>query len=143
MEFADGDIKLMLRFQGGDETCFERLVELHKARVFNMAYGFLGCCQDAEDSAQEVFLKIYRAKNTYRPQAKFTTWLYTITRNTCLKALDKKHPGTVSLDGVMELEESAVPMQAADPAPSPADSAAGILYLPEFRAIFTHYSLMS
>jgi len=123
MDFIDEDIELMLRFQSGDEACFERLAELHKDRVFNMACRFLGDYQEAEDTTQEVFLKIYRAKNIYRPQAKFTTWLYIICKNTCLKALDKKHPGTVSLDGIIELEEDAAPMQAADPSsPSPVDS---------------------
>jgi RNA polymerase sigma-70 factor (ECF subfamily) len=46
---------------------------------------------DCEDVAQEVFVKVYFAKGSYKPSAKFTTWLYVITRNTCLQALKKKN----------------------------------------------------
>ncbi len=123
MDHIDEDSRLMLRFQAGEESCFEQLVERHKNRVFNLAFRFLGNYQEAEDIAQEVFIKVYRAKNSYRPDAKFTTWLYTICKNTCLKALRVKRPPSVSIDDTVELEEDTAAPQIPDPhAPSPSAS---------------------
>ena len=56
------DTDLMMRFQNGEESCFEALVERHKQRVFNIAYRYLGNVHDAEDVAQQVFINIYNAK---------------------------------------------------------------------------------
>lgn len=121
MDYFDEDIRLMLQFQDGEESCFEQLVERHKNRVFNLAYRFLGNYEEAEDLAQEIFIKVYHAKNTYRPKAKFTTWLYAICKNTCLKKLRKKRPKIVSLHDQIELQEGTVTHQIADshiPSPS-------------------------
>ncbi|MEW6712937.1 MAG: RNA polymerase sigma factor [Candidatus Riflebacteria bacterium] len=84
------DEDLMLQFQKGDEACFRTLVDRHKQRVFNLTYRFLNGSSDAEDLAQEIFMKIYFSKDTYKPLAKFTTWLFTITRNACFQCLKKK-----------------------------------------------------
>ena len=121
MDYFDEDIKLMFGFQDGDEACFEQLVERHKNRVFQLAYRFLGNRQEAEDLAQRVFIKIYQAKNNYKPKAKFTTWLYVICKNTCLKVLRKKKPIMVSIDDSIELPDGRVTRQVADthiPSPS-------------------------
>jgi len=93
----DRDTELMLRCQAGDEACFEKLVERHKQRVFGLVFRFLGGRADAEDIAQEVFVRVYHARRSYTPRAKFTTWLYTICRNTCFKELRKRKHNTVSL----------------------------------------------
>ncbi len=123
MDYSDEDIRLMLSFQGGTQASFEALVERNKARVYNLAYRFLGNHQDAQDTAQEVFIKIYRAKDSYKPQAKFTTWLYTICKNTCLKALRKRRPVVVSMQDNLELGEDTVTPQIADSSePSPSGS---------------------
>jgi RNA polymerase sigma-70 factor (ECF subfamily) len=122
MEPDDEDIQLMLRFKNGDESCFEKLVERHKERVFNLVYRFLGSYLEAQDLAQEVFLKIYHARNSYTPQAKFTTWLYTICKNTCLNTLREKNPVHFSIDNTLDLEEDTVAPQFADThTPSPSD----------------------
>ncbi|GAB4266449.1 MAG: sigma-70 family RNA polymerase sigma factor [Candidatus Rifleibacteriota bacterium] len=91
------DHELMHQFQNGDEACFRELVERHKKRVFNLTYRFLNGSSDAEDIAQEVFVKVYFAKSSYKPTAKFTTWLYVITRNTCLQAI-KRRGNTISMN---------------------------------------------
>jgi len=123
-EQLDSDSELMLRFQAGEEACFEELVERHKQRVFRTAYRFLGVRQDAEDIAQEVFLRVYRARDTYEPRARFTTWLYAICRNTCFKRLRKQSGSPVSLSDEVELEDGSAPRQLADArAPSPLESA--------------------
>ena len=109
------DTDLMMRFQNGEASCFEELVERHKQRVFGIAYRYLGNAQDAEDVAQQVFINIYNAKASYKPTAQFTTWLYTVCKNTCLKTFRKKRFPTVSIDEDVETDEETVPVQLPDP----------------------------
>lgn len=123
MDLSDEDIQLMLRLKNGEEACFEQLVDRHKARVFNLVYRFLGNYQEADDVAQEIFIKVYYAKDSYKPKAKFTTWLYAICKNTCFNELRKRKPVCVSIDDTVRLDEDTVTFQIPDPnASSPADS---------------------
>jgi RNA polymerase sigma-70 factor (ECF subfamily) len=88
----DPDTRLMLAFQGGDEMAFQELVERNHPRVIRLAYRFVTNTTEAEDLAQEVFLRIYRARRTYRPTAKFSTWMFRIAANVSLNALrDRAH----------------------------------------------------
>lgn len=80
----DTDVGLMLAFQGGNISSFERLVEKYKERVINIIYQFIGDRSEAEDLAIEVFLRVYQAAKNYKAKAKFTTWLYKITTNLCI-----------------------------------------------------------
>src|SRR5688500_17134889 len=77
----------MLRFQRGDEDAFAALVRRFQGRVVSLAYRYLGSAADAEDLAQEVFLRVYRAKESYEPSAKFSTWIYRMTANASLNQL--------------------------------------------------------
>jgi len=115
-DYLDQDAQLMLRFKNGEETCFVELVKLHKQRVFAFAFRFLGNTADAEDAAQEVFIKVYNAAGKYSVKAKFTTWLFTITRNTCLNFLDKqaRRSKFVSLDEKPGGQEDSPGLQVAD-----------------------------
>ena len=83
----DYDAQLMLAFQQGDEPAFQELIERNHSRVIGLAYRFVGSRAEAEDLAQEVFLRIYRARRTYRPTAKFSTWMFRIAANVSLNAL--------------------------------------------------------
>lgn len=83
----DADAELMIRFQRGDEEAFAVLVRRFQGRVVSLAYRYLGSAADAEDLAQEVFLRVHRAKETYEPSAKFSTWIYRITANASLNHL--------------------------------------------------------
>ena len=83
----DYDAQLMLAFQRGDELAFQELIERNHSRVIGLAYRFVGSRAEAEDLAQEVFLRIYRARHTYRPTAKFSTWMFRIAANVSLNAL--------------------------------------------------------
>ncbi|MGH7163292.1 MAG: RNA polymerase sigma factor [Planctomycetota bacterium] len=78
------DVELMLAFRAGDDGAFSVLVQRHKDAVMNLTYRYLGNRADAEDLAQEVFLRVYRARKGYRPDAKFSTWLYRVAVNACL-----------------------------------------------------------
>ncbi|WP_372795937.1 RNA polymerase sigma factor [Pontiella sp.] len=84
------DRELMKRFQAGDEFCFEVLVDRHKQRVMNLVWRFMQGSDEAEDVAQEIFIRVYKAKDSYKPTAQFTTWLHTICRNTCYNALARR-----------------------------------------------------
>jgi RNA polymerase sigma-70 factor (ECF subfamily) len=68
----------------GDKYAFELLVHRHQRSILNFIFRFMGNRPDAEDLTQEVFLKIWKAAGTYRPEAKFTTWMYRIATNLCL-----------------------------------------------------------
>jgi len=75
------DIALMLRVKGGDEAAFQELVERHQYRIIGTVAKMLGSESDAEDIAQQVFVRVWQSAPRYQPDAKFTTWLLTITRN--------------------------------------------------------------
>jgi len=84
---ADYDAALMIAFQKGGDLAFQELVERNHPRVIGLAYRFTNNAAEAEDLAQEVFLRIYRARHTYKPTAKFTTWMFRIAANASLNAL--------------------------------------------------------
>jgi len=86
----DTGTKLMLRFQQGDESAFREIVEQHKLSVLNLCYRFVGNKDDAEDIAQDVFIRILNAASRYRPDASLSTWLYRITVNVCLNFQRRK-----------------------------------------------------
>lgn len=75
------DHRLMACIAKGDEAAFRQLVEKHQAAVVGTAAKMLGDSVDAEDIAQQVFLRVWKHAKRYRPKAKFTTYLFTITRN--------------------------------------------------------------
>ena len=74
----------MQRVGAGDKPAFETLVRRHQRPVINFIFRFLQDPSEAEDLAQEVFLSIWKSAGTYRPDAKFTTWLYRIVINRCI-----------------------------------------------------------
>ncbi len=75
------DLALMERIGAGDHEAFRQLVEIHQHAVMGTVAKMLGNASDAQDIAQQVFLRIWRHAKRYRPDAKFTTYLFTITRN--------------------------------------------------------------
>jgi RNA polymerase sigma-70 factor (ECF subfamily) len=78
---SDSDVALMQRIAHGDESAFAVLVERHQHAVVGTAAKMLGDAAEAEDIAQQVFLRLWRHAGRYRPTAKFTTYMFTITRN--------------------------------------------------------------
>ncbi|MGB3121289.1 MAG: sigma-70 family RNA polymerase sigma factor [Verrucomicrobiales bacterium] len=75
------DVRLMLLVRDGDLKAFETLVERHQQAVLGTVAKMLGHPTDAEDIAQQVFIRIWKSAARYEAQAKFTTWLFTIARN--------------------------------------------------------------
>lgn len=88
-EFAlrDPDIRLMLRVREDDPTAFAELVNQFQHRLVSIMNHVVGNAEEAEDLAQEVFLRVYRNRKKYSPTAKFSTWLFTIANNLALNAL--------------------------------------------------------
>jgi RNA polymerase sigma-70 factor (ECF subfamily) len=88
LALRDPDIRLMLRVRDDDDSAaFAQLVELYQQRLVGVMHHLVGNVEEAEDLAQEVFLRVYRARKKYRPRSKFSTWLFTIANNLALNAL--------------------------------------------------------
>lgn len=93
------DEELMLRVQDGDTDCYDVLVERFKVRLFNYLFRLTGSRDDAEEIAQEAFVKAYIHADKYKTIARFSTWLYTIATNLVRNRLRSKSraPKIVSL----------------------------------------------
>ena len=90
------DETLMLRYQQGDRAAFATLVRRHQAPLYNFAIRQLRLPQVAEDVVQETFVRVVQNADSFKEEARFTTWAYTIARNLCIDHLRKralrKHP---------------------------------------------------
>ena len=81
---ADADEELVLQSQKGDPAAFEALIRNHQHMVHSLTYRMTGSLADAEDLAQETFIRAYGQIGAFRGASKFSTWLYRIAVNTCL-----------------------------------------------------------
>ncbi len=118
MAGAEGysDAEVMLRVKAGDQPAFDYLVQKYRRPLVSFMYRMARNTAAAEDLAQEVFLRVYRSRQTYEASAKFTTWLYRIATNLAVNhARDTRHERpevTVSLDEPDE--ETGTTMDVAD-----------------------------
>lgn len=78
------DTELISRAAAGDHSAFQSLVERHRSMVYRVAYQFAGNHHDAEDIAQDVFIKVYRSLDRFRQDAQLTSWMYRIVMNACI-----------------------------------------------------------
>ncbi len=102
---GDGDDALVVRMGQGDEEALRELIIRHQDRVYGTVARMIGGAgPDAEDLAQQVFLRIWRAAPTYRARAKFTTWLMTVTRNLVFTFCDNRSKRLVVSDVVLDEE---------------------------------------
>ena len=96
------DAEIMLQVKAGDDSAFAYLVQKYRRPMVNFMYRIAHNAAGAEDLAQEVFLRVYRSRETYEASAKFTTWLYRIATNLAVNyARDTRHEraeNQVSLD---------------------------------------------
>lgn len=90
----DPEVRLMLRVRDGDADAFAELVRAYSRRVVGYFYRQLGDRSEAEDLAQEVFLRLYRSRGRYEPRARFGTWVFHITQNVARNAVRyrRRHP---------------------------------------------------
>ena len=102
---GDGDDALVVRMGQGDEEALRELIIRHQDRVYGTVARMIGGAgPDAEDLAQQVFLRIWRAAPTYRARARFTTWLMTVTRNLVFTFCDNRSKRLVVSDVVLDEE---------------------------------------
>ncbi len=96
------DSELIAQVAQKDERAFHELYNRHQTQVFNLAYRYTGSYADAEEISQDVFLKVYKKAASFRQEARFTTWLYRITVNTCFNFKRRKKIPIESLDQMQE-----------------------------------------
>jgi RNA polymerase sigma-70 factor (ECF subfamily) len=96
---------LIRRLQQRDERAFEEVVRLYQHKVYNLVYRMIGSQHEAEDIAQEVFVTVFKAIDSFRGEAKFSTWLYRIAANHCKNRM--KYLGRRSYKATGELDEAA------------------------------------
>ncbi len=118
---ARTDVQLMLDVKAGDERSFEVLLRKYRTPVINFLYRMVHDSAIAEDLAQEVFLRVYRARREYAPSAKFTTWMFRIATNLALNAVrdNRYRQLEISMDQPVETNESEQPaLEVADSTPT-------------------------
>jgi RNA polymerase sigma-70 factor (ECF subfamily) len=86
------------RARQGDKAAFGRLIEAYQGPVYNLAYRMLSNRGEAEEAAQEAFIRAYTKLDTYDPTRKFSTWMLSITSNYCVDLLRKRRALLLSLD---------------------------------------------
>jgi RNA polymerase sigma-70 factor (ECF subfamily) len=95
---ATEDQELVARVLEGDQGAFAELVEAYQRPVYNLTYRMLGEAREAEDAAQEAFLRAYQHLDRYDPQRSFKTWLLSIASNYCIDRLRKRRLTWLSID---------------------------------------------
>ncbi len=118
---ARTDVQLMLDVKAGDEASFELLLRKYRTPLVNFLYRMVRDTAAAEDLAQEVFLRVYRARQEYAPSAKFTTWMFRIATNLALNSVrDNRHRQMeVSMDqSVDNGDDEQRPFEVPDRAPT-------------------------
>jgi RNA polymerase sigma-70 factor (ECF subfamily) len=86
-ELHDPDVRLMLQVRDGDAAAFTELVLRYQNRLLTVLEHLVGSRELAEDLAQDVFVRVFKARERYQPEAKFSTWLFTIANNVASNAL--------------------------------------------------------
>ena len=111
----DPDAALMLRVKRGDMKAFEELADKYKQPIVNMMYRMLRDLDEAEDLAQNVFIRVYQSAKRYEASAKFSTWIFTIARRLCLNEIRRRgrHPAE-SIESSQPGHEEQAPRQFED-----------------------------
>ncbi len=94
----DQEMVWLEQARGGDDAAFGRLVQAYQGPVYNLAYRMLGNAVEAEDAAQETFVRIYTKLNTYQPDRKLSSWVLSIASHYCIDRLRRRRMNWLSLD---------------------------------------------
>jgi RNA polymerase sigma-70 factor (ECF subfamily) len=138
--------RLLQRIQAGDDGAFDRLVELCAPRVLALAFRMVGNHEDAQDIAQEAFVRVYQALPRFRKDAAFSTWLYRIVLNVCHDELARRGRRPLVASEMMTDDAASTPFDAQASGETPEDAylrterqqviQQALLTLPEiFRAV--------
>ncbi len=88
------DSEVIRQIRSGDDSAFDELMRRYQRAVVNFVYRMLGNADDSDDIAQEVFVRVYQNLDTYRPETRFSTWLFALARNAAIDRLRwrERHP---------------------------------------------------
>ena len=117
---TSADTELIARAARGDAAAFQALVERHRSMVYRVAFQFAGNHHDAEDIAQEVFIKVYRSLDRFRQDAQLSSWMYRIVMNACIDHRRRHQPAGAAPFGE-EAEQKM--LNTAEDAPGPEERA--------------------
>jgi RNA polymerase sigma-70 factor (ECF subfamily) len=98
--------------KAGDQSAFTSLVEAYQTPVYNLAYRMLGNSVEAENAAQETFIRMYTKLDTYDPERKFSSWLLAIASHYCVDLLRRRRMNYLSLDDLPPMVELSMPKTA-------------------------------
>ena len=116
---------LIEKSKQGDVEAFEQLITSYQKKIVNLSYRMLGNMSDAEDAAQDIFIRVFRSISGFNEQSTFSTWIYRIATNVCLDMLRKKkrqnEKNTISIHRGEENDE--YELQIEDNQPSPYERA--------------------
>lgn len=123
---SDSENVLVKRSKQGDVAAFEELIAAYQKKVLNLAFRMLGNSADAEDAAQDIFVRVFKAIPNFNEESKFSTWLYKVSTNVCLDLLRRRKRqnvnNTVSINQYSsDEEEYELPVE--DKAPTPYEQA--------------------
>ena len=117
-------IRLARDYLAGERRAFDELIRLHQRQVFNLCFRFLGDYDEADDCAQEVFIKVSRSLKGFRFDSAFGTWIYRIAVNTCknrLNSLDYRLKARkIRIDVETDMDQKSQPVEIEDKSQSPA-----------------------
>ena len=102
MALQTNEAELLSQAQKGNDEAFSLIVEAYQVPVYNLCYRMLGNARDAEDAAQEVFLRVYSKLDTYDDTRQFSTWLFSIASHYCLDRWKKRRFQLISWDDLKE-----------------------------------------
>ena len=105
------DAHLVERCLKGDEKAFAELLDKYKAPVFSICYRMVRNSTDADDLAQEAFIRTFNVLDRYDPSYPFSSWLFRITSNLCIDFLRKEKGGMISLDKPIDGAEGEIPRE--------------------------------
>lgn len=93
----------------GDQEAFTSLVEAYQMPVYNLAYRMLGNSVEADDAAQETFIRVYTRLHTYDPERRFSSWLLAIASHYCVDVLRRRHVNWLSMEDLPPMVELSMP----------------------------------
>ncbi|MCG3156013.1 MAG: ECF RNA polymerase sigma factor SigW [bacterium] len=134
------EAQLIRRLQSGESSAFRELVEAHKRRVMALAFDLTGNLQDAEDVAQEAFIKAYRGIRDFRGEAQLSSWLYRIVVNICINRRRKKAVAEMELRDTFEGDHKHPAQPAEAPEANPEVMAAAGMMREHLRAALQRLS---
>jgi RNA polymerase sigma-70 factor, ECF subfamily len=102
--YQQDDELLVEQVRKGNQGAFSLLVQRHQGAIYSLCYRMTGDPQEAEDLAQEAFLRLYRSVGGFRPGTRLRPWFHRIAVNVCLDALRKRREATVPIDRLLEME---------------------------------------